>query len=171
MWWRTLGLRPTAGAITGLMAKFITHDVPNVEENFADFVQRGAADWERRARADGEPLSIQISHPEKEEMRAGISKMVQLFAMVASNTSILATVIDTLQTELFRRLFDRREGLNEGEQERLYLALQFLLKLLHATADASATGIGMGVFMMRQLWLRHCESMGRHLPDRARQIL
>ena len=175
--WATPNIGPgavtemSAAVVTSLLASFISRGVPPVEESFADFVQQGAADWERKTRVDGVPLPLQIQNPEKEELRAGLSKMVQLFAVVASNVSILASVVDTLQTELFRRLFDKHQGLSRRQQERMFLGLQFLLKLLKATAEAAGSGVGLGVYLTRILWLRHCKAMGRTLPDRAVQTL
>ena len=153
------------------LAKLVAGGTPRVEDAFADLVQAGSADWVKRKGPDGELLTIPINDPCKEELRDGISKMVQLLAQQASTTSILAMVVDTLLTETYTCLFDTQEGLDTEAHERHYLALLFTLKSLSSLTEAAATGIGHGISLTRRIWLRHAEALGVQLPDRAKQVL
>ena len=125
----------------------------------------------RRRGPDGERLAIPISDPGKEELREGISKMVQLLAQQASTTSILAMVVETLLTETYTCLFDTQKGFNHEQHERHYLALLFALKSLSSLTEAVATGIEQGISLTRKLWLRHAEALGVQLQGRAKLVL
>ena len=153
------------------MAGFVSGGIPRVEEAFADMVQAGAADWARRKGADGLPLAIPITDPGREEIRDGLNKMTQLLAQQASTASFLMMVTDVLMTETHGCLFDTHQAFSVEQHEQHYLALLSMLKILACQAESAAAGIGHAVSLTRKLWLRHAESLGVQLPERAKQVL